>query len=99
MLGLAHNPKCEEVFPDNNLSISRAFENECIVVFVNVGGSAKDGFIGRSGVTVPLLGKVGGTVSTSVGTPYVTADLLCLQTTNEEEMVLVDVDLSILEVR
>ncbi|KAL8292279.1 hypothetical protein RQP46_001745 [Phenoliferia psychrophenolica] len=78
VLGLSHNPSCEELFLDN-LIVSRAFENECAVVFVNAGGPAKEGFIGRSGVTLPFLGKVGGT------------------TTNEEEMVMVDIDLGILE--
>ncbi|KAL8292295.1 hypothetical protein RQP46_001761 [Phenoliferia psychrophenolica] len=77
-IGLSHNPQCEEVFLDN-LIVTRAFENEVCVVFVNAGGPAKDAFIGRSGVTLPFLGKVGGT------------------TTHEEEMAIVDVDLSILE--
>ena len=63
-IGLAHNPECEELYLDN-LIVSRAFENECAVVFVNAGGPAKDAFIGRSGVTLPFLGKVGGTVRQS----------------------------------
>ncbi|KAK4705706.1 hypothetical protein P7C70_g503, partial [Phenoliferia sp. Uapishka_3] len=100
-IGLAHNPQCEELYLDN-LIVTRAFENEVsvatsafcdrgklradfyntfrCVVFVNAGGSSKDGFIGRSGVTLPFLGKVGGTKS------------------NEEEMLIVDVDLNILDV-
>lgn len=57
-IGLAHNPECEEVFLDN-LIVTRAFENECCVVFVNCGGDAMDGFIGRSGVTLPFKGCVG----------------------------------------
>lgn len=60
--GLLHNPKCEEVFLQNTV-ISRAFENECCVVFVNCGGKSEDGFIGESAVALPFLGSVGRAVS------------------------------------
>lgn len=78
-LGLSHNPDSEATYLDS-LVVTRAFENECCVVFVNCGGSKDEGFIGRSAVTLPFKGKVGGT------------------TTNEEEMVLVEVDLDVLKV-
>ncbi|SCZ89012.1 BZ3500_MvSof-1268-A1-R1_Chr1-1g00892 [Microbotryum saponariae] len=59
-IGLLHDPHCEEKFLDATI-ISRAFENECVIVFVNAGGEASQGWIGRSGVTVPFKGKIGGT--------------------------------------
>ncbi|SCV71652.1 BQ2448_3240 [Microbotryum intermedium] len=59
-LGLRHDPHCEEKFLDATI-VSRAFENECAVIFVNAGGEASKGWIGRSAVTVPFKGKIGGT--------------------------------------
>ncbi|KAK4047197.1 hypothetical protein OIO90_006260 [Microbotryomycetes sp. JL221] len=56
-VGLAHNPKCEETYLDS-LIVSRAFENECVVVLANCGGQYKDGWIGRSRVAVPFKGSV-----------------------------------------
>ncbi|GAA5897346.1 carbon-nitrogen hydrolase family protein [Sporobolomyces salmoneus] len=71
------------------LIVSRAFENECAIVFVNVGSPAgKDETdfdtvnpeerIGCSAVCLPFRGKIGGTKSA------------------EEEMVVIDTDLSVL---
>lgn len=59
---MAHDPDCEVKFLDS-LIVARAFENECVVVFVNCGGKAEDGWIGGSGVTVPFKGWVGKSVS------------------------------------
>ncbi|GAA5876739.1 hypothetical protein JCM16303_006271 [Sporobolomyces ruberrimus] len=72
-----------------SLIVSRSFENECAIVFVNVGspkGQDESDFenvnpeerIGCSGVCLPFRGKIGGTKSA------------------QEEMVVVDTDLSVL---
>ncbi|GAA6011280.1 hypothetical protein JCM11491_006782 [Sporobolomyces phaffii] len=73
-----------------SLIVSRAFENECAIVFVNVGSPAgqdehdhdrvnPEERIGCSAVCLPFRGKIGGTKSA------------------EEEMVVVDTDLSVLK--
>lgn len=56
-IGLAHDPRCEEKFLDS-LIVARSFENECVVVLANCGGSKEDGWIGRSQVAVPFKGTV-----------------------------------------
>lgn len=61
-VGLAHDERCEEKFLES-LVVTRAFENECVVVFVNCGGKKEDGWIGGSGVAVPFKGWVGKAVS------------------------------------
>ncbi|KAL2128621.1 hypothetical protein VTI74DRAFT_8922 [Chaetomium olivicolor] len=45
------NARCERLFLESVL-VTRAFENECVVVFSNTGGV--------SGVTAPVVGSVGG---------------------------------------
>lgn len=64
-LGLLHDVHCEENFLDA-LITTRAFENECIVVFVNCGGKKEEGWIGGSRVSVPFKGEVGKAVSSPV---------------------------------
>lgn len=59
-LGLQHDPQCEQKFLDS-ITVSRAFENECCVIFVNAGGKKEEGWIGRSGISLPFKGKIGGT--------------------------------------
>ncbi|GAA5937343.1 hypothetical protein JCM1841_006004 [Sporobolomyces salmonicolor] len=86
--GAKHNPDSERVYLES-LVVTRAFENECAVVFVNVGapagcdpadeGANPEGRIGCSQVTVPFKGRIGGAKGP------------------QEEMVIVDVDLSVLE--
>jgi predicted amidohydrolase len=61
-VGMAHDPDCEVKFLDS-LIVARAFENECVVVFVNCGGKTEEGWIGGSGVTVPFKGWVKKAVS------------------------------------
>lgn len=60
--GNLHNPQCEELFLDS-IVVSRAFENECAIVYVNCGGSKEEGYIGRSAVALPFKGVVGKAVS------------------------------------
>ncbi|GJN92346.1 hypothetical protein Rhopal_005376-T1 [Rhodotorula paludigena] len=86
--GLRHNPRSEEEYLQA-LIRTRASENECALVFTNVGAPAswspgdpvgnEEGRIGGSGVCVPFKGKIA-----SAKGP-------------QEELLLVDVDLSILE--
>lgn len=44
-------------------------------MFVNCGGPKADGFIGRSAVTLPFKGKVGGTETNEEEVAYVEVDL------------------------
>lgn len=97
---MAHDPDCEVKFLDS-LIVARAFENECVVVFVNCGGKAEEGWIGGSGVTVPFKGWVGKSVSrVSFVLPCLAASLTTSdeQKNNEEELFFVDLDLDILKV-
>ncbi|GJJ10508.1 hypothetical protein Clacol_004734 [Clathrus columnatus] len=42
----------------DSLLITRAYENECCVIFVNCAGPKEQGFLGRSGVALPFKGAV-----------------------------------------
>ena len=55
--GRRFNPESEMVYL-SVLPTLRAFENGIVMIFVNVGGSKEDGFIGLSQVTMPFRGKV-----------------------------------------
>ena len=57
--GLARNPDSEKLFLQSTL-VARAYENTCCVIFVNVGGPAKDGYCGLSQVAMPFIGAVNG---------------------------------------
>lgn len=73
-LGLSWNADSEATYLDS-LIVTRAFENECCVVFVNAGGPKDEGFIGRSAVTLPAKGSVGGTTISAEVMALVEVDL------------------------
>ncbi|BGP42336.1 hypothetical protein JCM10449v2_006341 [Rhodotorula kratochvilovae] len=87
-LGLAYNPQSEATYL-SHLIPTRAWDNECAIVFTNAGAPASwspgdpvgndEGRIGGSCVCVPFKGRIGGAKGP------------------QEELVLVDLDLSILE--
>lgn len=58
-VGLSHNPDSEILYLESTIT-ARAFENECVVVFVNAGGEKEAGYIGGSRVAVPFKGVIGG---------------------------------------
>jgi predicted amidohydrolase len=100
-IGLSHNPDSEQTYLDS-LIVTRAFENNCCVIFVNCGGKKEEGFIGRSGVTLPFKGVVGKAVSTAFRQAQflfsvLTSRTMTQQKSCEEELFFVDVDLSILK--
>ncbi|GAA5986212.1 hypothetical protein JCM10908_006457 [Rhodotorula pacifica] len=86
--GLKHNPNSETDFLEV-LVKTRAWDNECAILFCNIGAPAswspgdpmgnEEGRIGCSQVCVPFKGKIGGAKGP------------------QEELVLVDLDLSILD--
>lgn len=53
-----HNPDAERLFLQNAL-VTRAFETNACIVYVNVVGPQQDGFIDCSQVTLPLKGAIG----------------------------------------
>ncbi|KAM0751730.1 hydrolase, carbon-nitrogen family protein [Meredithblackwellia eburnea MCA 4105] len=81
-IGLSHNPECEELFLDN-LVVTRAFENELVVVFVNAGGPAQEAFIGRSAVAVPFKGTVAKAKSNEEELFFADVDLAILEDANK----------------
>ena len=60
--GTAHDPDAsgEKSWLDS-LVITRAYENECVVAYVNCGGPKEKGFLGCSAVAAPFKGCVGRT--------------------------------------
>ena len=63
---LKYGPDVDAIFLKNTV-VTRAFENTCAVIFVNVGGPSGEGYTGLSQVVLPLVGKVQG--SFDDGTP------------------------------
>ncbi|KAK8847724.1 hypothetical protein IAR55_005583 [Kwoniella newhampshirensis] len=63
----------------STLSYARAFETETAWVMCNAGGPAEEGYIGGSGVWMPLKGKVGGHEGEQVGLKVVDVDLEVLK--------------------
>ena len=73
--GLAINASAEALFIKSSV-VTRAFENECCVVFVNAGGPEEEGFVGLSQVTLPILGAVeGGFENAEEGVRVVDVDM------------------------
>ena len=56
-VGMKRNPKSEGDFLDAAV-VSRAFENNCAVVFCNACGPSSEGFAGLSQVALPFLGRI-----------------------------------------
>lgn len=56
-VGLARNKDAEAVFLDH-VTVARAYENECALIFVNGAGSKEDGHLGRSSVSLPFYGCI-----------------------------------------
>ncbi|KAG0147466.1 hypothetical protein CROQUDRAFT_656027 [Cronartium quercuum f. sp. fusiforme G11] len=58
-IGRKHDPsgKTERKMLDS-MVMTRAFENECCVIFVNCGGSGKEGYLGGSTIAMPLKGSL-----------------------------------------
>lgn len=74
--GRLHDPEAsgEKSWLDS-LVITRAYENECVVAFVNCGGPAEKGFLGCSGVAAPFKGCVGRTKGCEEEVKVVEVDL------------------------
>lgn len=78
--GKLHDPEAEgEKSWLDSLVITRAYENECVVVFVNCGGPTEEGFLGRSAVAAPLKGVVGRIESGEAQVKIVDIDLDVIQ--------------------
>ncbi|WWD19408.1 hypothetical protein CI109_103868 [Kwoniella shandongensis] len=69
------NPPKYETEVLSTLSYARAFETETAWIMCNAGGPAKEGYIGGSGVWMPLKGKIGGYDGEEVGLKVVDVDL------------------------
>jgi predicted amidohydrolase len=55
--GLAYNKDAEVLFLKSTL-VARAFENTACIVFCNAGGPREEGYVGLSGVTMPIMGTL-----------------------------------------
>jgi hypothetical protein len=69
------NPPRYEAELLSALSYTRAFETETVWVLCNAGGPADEGYIGCSGVWMPLKGKLGGCEGTESSLAIVEVDL------------------------
>ena len=81
--GRIHDPEAsgEKSWLDS-LVITRAYENECVVAFVNCGGPAAEGFLGCSGVAAPFKGCIGRTKGCEEEVKVVEVDLDVLVVSN-----------------
>ena len=61
------------------LSYARAFETETVLILCNAGGPVDEGYIGGSGIWMPLKGKVGGCKTVGVELAVVDVDLEVLK--------------------
>ncbi len=73
------NPPTYETELLSALTYARCFETETAWILVNAGGKAEEGYIGGSGVWMPLRGKVGGCKSGEEELVVVDVDLGVLQ--------------------
>jgi predicted amidohydrolase len=55
--GPKHGKDSERTFIDSVIT-ARAFEQNCVVVFCNVGGSEEEGHFGASQITMPFKGQI-----------------------------------------
>jgi predicted amidohydrolase len=69
------NPPKYESEVLSSLSYARSFETEAVWIMVNAGGPEKDGYIGASGVWMPLKGKLDGCETVDVEMKIVDVDL------------------------
>jgi predicted amidohydrolase len=74
-----NNPPQYETETLAALSYARAFETETVWILCNAGGPAKDGYIGGSGIWMPLKGKVGGCKTVDVELAIVDVDMEVLK--------------------
>jgi predicted amidohydrolase len=79
------NPPAYETEILSSLSCVRAFETETVWIMCNAGGSASEGYIGGSGVWMPLKGKLAGVKGVEAGLEVVDVDLNVLKVSLERE--------------
>ena len=73
------NPPSYETEILSSLSCVRAFETESVWIMCNAGGSADEGYIGGSGVWMPLKGKLAGVKGVDAGFEMVDVDMNVLK--------------------
>lgn len=61
------------------LSYARAFETETVWILCNAGGPAEEGYIGGSGIWMPLKGRVGGCQTVNAEMAIVDVDMEVLK--------------------
>ncbi|KAK9900272.1 carbon-nitrogen hydrolase [Cystobasidium minutum MCA 4210] len=83
----------------DSLVVTRAYENECVVVFVNCGGPAEQGFLGRSAVAAPLKGVIGRIESGEAQLKIVDVDLDVIQAAKKVYQIREDYDKSVSKMR
>lgn len=91
--GMRFNPLSERVFLES-LLVLRAFENEIVLVFCNIGAEEQDqelGGVGISQITVPFLGKLAGFDHARRGVITAEVDYSCLEVAEQVYKVRKDV--------
>lgn len=75
-VGKLHDPEAanEKSWLDS-LVVTRAYENECVVAYVNCGGPREQGFLGCSAVAAPFKGCLGRTKGPDEEVKIVEVDL------------------------
>jgi len=63
----------------SSLSCVRAFETESVWIMCNAGGPKEEGYIGASGVWMPLKGKLAGVKGVEAGFEMVDVDMNVLK--------------------
>lgn len=91
--GMKYNPTSEKLFLES-LLVLRAFENEIILVFCNIGAEKGDealGGVGVSQITAPFVGKIAGFEHADRGVVTTKVDYSCLEVAEQVYKVRKDV--------